>query len=115
MSENLKKFMEAVSRESELVGKVNNMTRAQLISLAKDMGIVLTDADFGEVGVQELEDDDLDTVAGGTAVGCTCAMGGGGAKDDNDKTCACVVAGLGYSKDGEERCFCALGGFGYDY
>ena len=51
---------------------------------------------------------------GGTAVGCSCAMGGG-TKWDNDKACACVVVGFGNSRDGEERCFCALAGFGYDY
>ena len=59
--------------------------------------------------------DDLDTVAGGQRVSCTCVLGGGGKGDSNDKTCACVAAGMGYTKRGQDRCFCAIGGAGYDY
>ena len=32
----------------------------------------------------------MDAVVGGADVSCACAVGGGGTKDNNDKTCACV-------------------------
>ena len=115
MTENMKKFMEAVSKNEALVDKVNTMTRQELIALAQEMGLELTDADFEKPSVEELSDDDLDAVSGGTKVACACVLGGGGKGDSNDKTCACVAAGFGYQKNGRERCFCAVGGAGYDY
>ena len=113
MTENMKKFLEAVSVNDELIEKVNKMDKDALIALAKEMGITLTDADF-EKPVVELSDDDLDTVAGGSDVDCVCVMGGGGTGDNNDKTCACVLAGVGYSDEKSERCLCGFGGYGYD-
>ena len=113
MSENLQKFLEAVSKNDELIEKVNNMNKDELFVLAKEMGLPLTDADFEKPAV-ELSDDELDTVAGGSNVDCACAMGGGGTGDNNDKTCACVLAGAGYNNKSEERCLCAFGGWGYD-
>ena len=115
MTENFKKFMEAVSADEALMAKVGQEADAKvIIELAKDMGYELTEADFAQQPT-ELEDDELDAVAGGTSVNCSCAFGGGGAKDHNDKTCACVLAGFGYSKNGDQRCFCPLAGFGYNY
>ena len=74
---------------------------------------VLTEADLAKPA-RELNDDDLDTVAGGGDVSCACAMGGGGTKDSNDKTCACVLAGVGYDVNKSERCLCGFAGYGYD-
>ena len=109
MNENLKKFLEKVSEDKALAEK----DPAALIPLAKEMGIELTEADLKRP-VEELSDDELDTVAGGGDVSCACAMGGGGTKDANDKTCACVLAGVGYAKDKSERCLCGFAGYGYD-
>ncbi len=114
MTENLKKFLETVSKDEALTAKVGTMGKEELLALAKELGIELTEADLQKLAVQELDDDDLDTVAGGSDVSCACAMGGGGTKDDNDKTCACVLAGVGYSKNGRERCVCGFAGYGYD-
>ena len=114
MSENLKLFMQKVSENAELREKVNNESDVNaLIAMAKELGVSLTEKDF-EKPVQELSDDELDAVAGGSDVSCACAMGGGGTKDTNDKTCACVLAGVGYEKDGSERCLCGFAGYGYD-
>lgn len=114
MTENLKKFLEKVSEDAELAAKVGaEKDPAALIALAKKMGFELTEEDFKQP-VQELEDDELDNVAGGGDVSCACALGGGGTKDSNDKTCACVLAGAGYSKNGRERCVCGFAGYGYD-
>jgi putative N6-adenine-specific DNA methylase len=75
--------------------------------------IITSEEDF-EKPVEELSDDDLDTVAGGGDVSCACAMGGGGTKDSNDGTCACVLAGVGYDDTKKERCLCGFAGYGYD-
>ena len=114
MNENLKKFLEKVSEDKALAEKVNAYNDpAALIDLAKELGVDLTEADLKKP-VEELADDELDTVAGGSDVSCACAMGGGGTKDTNDKTCACVLAGVGYDRHGRERCLCGFAGYGYD-
>jgi len=114
MTENFKLFLEKVSQDEELIKKVSNEKDPQvLIALAKEMGYTLTEEDFKKP-VEELDDDELSTVSGGSDVSCACAMGGGGTKDNNDKTCACVLAGAGYSKTGRERCVCGFAGYGYD-
>jgi len=114
MTENLKFFLEKVSESPELAAKVSAETDpAVLVAMAADMGYSLTTDDFKKP-VEELDDDELDAVAGGGDVSCACAMGGGGTKDSNDKTCACVLAGAGYAKNGRERCVCGFAGYGYD-
>jgi len=112
MTENFKKFLEAVSKDEELTAKVGVMGKDELLALAKKLGLELTESDLEKSN--ELSDDELDTVAGGSDVSCACAMGGGGTKDNNDKTCACVLAGAGYSTNGRERCVCGFAGYGYD-
>ena len=113
MSENFKKFLEAVSQSEELVAKANaSKDQASLIALAKELGVTLNAEDFPEEN--ELSDDELDAVAGGSDVNCACAMGGGGSADSNDKTCACVLAGVGYDDEKSERCLCGFAGWGYD-
>ena len=113
MSENLKKFLEAVSKDEALVAQVGAMGKEELLALAKELKISLTAEDL-EKPAEELSDDELDTVAGGSDVSCACAMGGGGTKDNNDKTCACVLAGVGYTDTKSERCLCGFAGYGYD-
>ena len=115
MTENMKKFLEMISQDDELAQKCSTMCAKEIISLAQEMGITLTAADFENPTVEELSDDELDAVAGGQILNCSCALGGGGKGDSNDKPCACVALGLGYRKDGSERCFCPLAGIGYQY
>lgn len=69
---------------------------------------MLTDADFEQP--QELEDDELDTIAGGGD--CICSFGGGGKVGEGEKTCACVMGGGGEYKDGSVRCVCIIGSDG---
>ena len=113
MNEKWMQFLAKVSEDKELSEKIGKETDVHaIIAAAKELGFELTEADFDS---EELSDDELDTITGGTSVNCSCAFGGGGTKDENDKTCACVLAGLGYTKDGTERCFCPVAGIGYDY
>ena len=114
MSEKFREFLEMVSKDEELTQKVGTMSLEELLALAKKLGLELTAEDVEKPQVQALDDDDLDTVVGGSDVSCACAMGGGGTKDSNDKTCACVLAGAGYSQSGRERCVCGFAGYGYD-
>ena len=115
MTENMKKFLAVVSEKEELREKIGNMSKEELIDLAKTIDLNLTDADF-ETPAKELSDDDLDAVTGGSE--CVCVLGGGGARDSKsyDGVCACVVADVGICDEcGEVRCYCAAGGFGNSY
>ncbi len=107
MTENLKKFLEAVSQNAELAAKIGSMGMADVLALAKELGFSLTEADFGKSG--ELADDELDAVAGGGA--CACVFGGGGKEDSNDGLCVCAAYGYGIDKNDDKRCICpAVGG-----
>lgn len=113
MTENMKKFLEAVSKNEELTKKINAMTKEELLVLAKELGIELTEADFAEPA-GELNDDELDAVAGGAE--CVCVLGGGGEAGGkwNNRVCACVAAGAGLDRDGKGRCGCSAAGWGAD-
>lgn len=109
MTENMKHFLEKVSGDKALIEKISKLAKAELITMAKELGFELTEADFvpqeGELSV-----DELDTVAGGGD--CYCAVGGGGTAGEKDNACACVLGGFGNSSERHERCVCALAGAG---
>ena len=112
MTENFKKLLELASNDEALKTKINNASKDELIALAKENGIALTDADF-EAGNGEVSDDELDSVAGGKD--CYCAMGGGGTASEGEKTCVCVAGGAGLMQQdwgGATRCVCVLTGAG---
>ena len=115
MTENMKAFLEVLSKEdSGKNGKIHEMDEASLIALAAEKGITLTEADFrpaedeGEVSL-----DEADAVAGGKM--CKCVVGGGGkrTKDNADGSCGCVAIGSGVDTCGNERCMCVGYGHGY--
>ncbi len=128
MSENLKKFLELVSKDENLKQKMlafNDMEPADAISagiaLAKELGIELSEADFAkEESCGELNDDELDAVSGGSTDGfCVCAFAGGGGgidnKDNNTYGCACVMYGQGGDGRPEDKnCQCIAHGWGED-
>jgi len=116
MSDNMKKFLELVSKDENLKQKMqsfNDMEPEKAIqagiALAKELGIELSEADFTEEKSDgELNDDELDAVAGGGD--CACIAGGGGTVyDDSDHFCPCIVYG-----QGSDICFCAVIGVGED-
>ena len=107
MSENLKKFLEVVTQNEELCAKLNGMSKDAIMAAAKAVGIELTEADLAQNA--ELNDTELDAVAGGGA--CACVFGGGGKEDSNDGLCVCAAYGYGVDNDDNKRCICpAVGG-----
>ena len=109
MTENMKKFLEAVSKNEILAKKINTMTKEDLLALAKELSIELTEDDFAQES--ELEKDELEAVTGGWK-DCFCVAGGGGKADEDGKPCACVAFGGGSARDGENRCWCIGAGSG---
>ena len=113
MTKNMKKFLEAVSKNEELAKKLSAMTMEDLLALAKELGVELTEADF-EKPDGMLDENELDAVAGGKV--CVCVVGGGGEGDGNDRVCACPAYGVGADKDKlYDRCVCFIGGGGKSY
>ena len=135
MSENLKKFLELLASNKELEAKAlacndlgEEKGKEAILALAKECGMELSLADLeqkAEITSRELNDDELDAVAGGAATGnehgfCLCPIaGGGGGKDADDGNtfgCACVVYGQG--GDGRRKdinCNCIMGGTGSEH
>ena len=132
MSENLKKFLDLLGSDKELEAKAlacnelgEEKGREAMLALAKECGIELTAADLEkqeEPTSRELDDDELDAVAGGAATGdeygfCYCiAAGGGGGEDSHDGNvfgCACVAYGQGGDgRASDANCRCYFGGMG---
>ena len=128
MTENMKKYLELLSKDEEAQKKLNEQQSAsieeakgKIIADAAEKGITVTEEDFAEdTGTGELSDDELDAVAGGKD--CFCVIGGGGeVSSAKERTCACVGFGMGqgymYNRDiGEEiltsRCGCYAAGSG---
>ena len=111
MTENMRKFMEEASRDKDFADRLTmSQSPEEVIALAKEKGFTLT---MEELAVKpaygELDDDELDAVAGGT--GCGCFIGGGG----GDK-CVCVFTGCSDTPQGggnfPDKCFCFLIGGG---
>lgn len=112
MTENMQKFLTAVTQNDEMYSKLNEATKEDLIAMAKELGIELTEADF-EQKPAELNDDELDAVAGGAA--CYCPMTGVGvANTAKADSCGCVMGGGGQWSDKSCRCACVGYGQGED-
>ena len=127
MTEKLKEFYELVSSKPELRERMDKLgglgkeeAVAAVIELASEQGVVLTPADFG-VGEGELDDDELNAVAGGDY--CQCFSGGTGmGTGANVHNCSCPQNGLGElfreNEDGtissSVRCWCGSLGNGTD-
>ena len=62
MTENMKKFLELVSADKQLMEKVSVAQKDMLIAIAKENGIELIEADFA-APTGELSDDELDSIA----------------------------------------------------
>ena len=81
MTERMKAFLQKVSADEELAAQVGALGQDGLIALSEQLGVGLTAADFAEAS-DELDDEELDAVAGGW-------------RRPGDRNCACVVVGSG--------------------
>lgn len=100
--------------KAEALDKDPNATVADIIALAKEYGVEISETDFQAAPAEgELSDDELETVAGGGC--CNCFAGGGGSADEKCDTCACIVYGVGLKKDGGSRCQCPFVGSGSNW
>ncbi len=109
MTENMKCFLAKISEDKALAEKASKLEKDELIVLAKEMGVNLTEADFAQTE-SDISEGELNSVTGGG--NCYCVAGGGGTDGEKDSACACVFAGWGRSTERHERCVCAMAGGG---
>jgi predicted ribosomally synthesized peptide with nif11-like leader len=126
MTENLKAFLEAASKDRTLAGRLKEAdTPEAVLALAAEQGFALSAADLeisAAPAAGEISDDELDAVAGGGNFDgcCLCISGGYGDDGDGDgpnEACYCFVAGAGLRTGASYdsgRCVCAWSGGGYD-
>ena len=130
MSENLKNFLDLIASNKELEAKAlacnelgEEKGKLAMLELAKECGIELTPADLAKEekpASRELDDDELDAVAGGAngdRDGCYCILAGfGGGKDSidgNPFACGCVAYGQGGDgRASDANCRCIASGSG---
>ena len=128
MTDNMRKFLEAASQDTEFLEKFSKAeSQEAIVALAAEKGFALTEEDLKqEQPVSgDVSDDELDAVAGGQT--CACVLGGGGKASGSSKTCACFMGGVGnielpwVTKDGMHftseylRCVCPGAGGGEDH
>ncbi len=118
MNENVKKFLEAVSKDDNLVDKIKKATHEDLLALADKLNLPLSkeDIDSHAADMKAASMDELEAVNGGEK--CVCVVGGGGkATRKGQKVCACVGGGYGETEiitGIHGRCCCVWGGGGKD-
>ena len=89
MTENMKKFLKEVENNAELKARLSALpdeeaSKKKVVEIAKEYGFTLTAEDC-EVGKAEnISDDELEAVAGGS-----CIFGG------VENGCGCIFAGVG--------------------
>ena len=116
MNDRLKAFMEMAKADPELGKRMAQMGVEDLIALARERGVELSEEDF-KAPVGEAEESELANVAGGFGGMCL-SIGFAGGRDANDGNiygCACWLYGQGGDgRAGDFNCACILGGAGMD-
>ena len=105
MKENVKKFLEEASKNEAMRKELQSSTdKAAMIEVAKAHGLKLTEDDFDLSAMNELSEDEMKAVAGGTDF-CTCTDKGHGT--EGDLSCVCNGSGEGVNiTNGNFRCGC---------
>ena len=106
MTDNMKKFLEAVSKDEALReefraladSKDDSEARTAAIDFAASHGFTLTEDDFKPSEMTELTEDEMKAVAGGAACACMCTDGGEGS--GYGISCDCGWLGLGAGNGG---------------
>ena len=96
MTENMQKLLEYLSKNQEAKDKVTSATKNEIIAIAAEQGIPLTEKDFEPSEEDKpVNFDELGSAAGGKV--CACVAGGGGEANHNRQdVCACVAIGYGH-------------------
>ena len=110
MTDNAKKFLEKLSADKALAARVSTMDKDAVLAEAQRLGIALTEADLAPEANAELNENELNAVAGGGT--CACVFVGGGTKSDTYDKCVCAFYGIGEFADEVERCGCVGAGGG---
>ena len=113
MKENIKKFLEEVSKSAELRKELKGSNdKEAMIKAAKEHGFELTEADFNSSAMTELSEDEMKAVAGGAV--CSCSKKGHGTEEDLSCSCNGAGEGINVTNNGWRcGCFSLLGaGFG---
>lgn len=93
MTENMKKFLEKVSADSDLAGRIGNMSKDEIVRTAQDLGCALADEDFEQLQQSAtIADDELANVTGGVVSNCIMQ---GSDMQGFDTRCTCVMLGAG--------------------
>jgi len=131
----VKRFFDAIANDKGLRERASALSgkhkpdeaavKAELLSFAKSEGYDFTESEldaFTDRQRRELNDDELDAVAGGYDPAqaksgcCNCFLGGAGGgttRDDNLWGCACVIAGYGGdAREYHQICECGFLGTG---
>lgn len=87
MTENMKKFLEKVTKQEELGKKADQArTKEEITELAKRVGVTLTEEDFVKEDGKELAEEELAAAAGGRGF---CLLAGG-----STGGCGCFIVGI---------------------
>lgn len=98
MTENMRKFLEKVSVDPDLAGRIGNMSKDEIMCTAQDLGCALTDADFKKQQSADFTDDELANVSGGAERNCLVSGVLGGTSH-----CLCIIAGGGKTDESGEQ------------
>ena len=104
MKENVKKFLEELSKSAELRNKLRGSNdKEKMMKVAKAHGFELSEADFHTSGMNELSEDEMQAVAGGAV--CSCSKQGHGTEEDLSCSCNGAGEGINVTNNGW-RCGC---------
>ena len=113
MKENAKKFLRAASSDAAMREELKEAKDIEtMLKTAKAHGYDLTAEDFKNTDMEEVSEDEMRAVAGGSFCGC----GDGGTGSAHNLNCNCSSAGGGSDPEGGKGfCLCVVGlGLGWN-
>ena len=110
MKENAKNFLRAASSDVAMREELKEAKDIEtMLKTAKAHGFYLTAEDFKNTDMEEVSEDEMKAVAGGSVCGC----GDGGIGNARNLYCNCPAEGFGTNpKGGGGYCHCSSDGVG---
>ncbi|MBQ7154317.1 MAG: Nif11-like leader peptide family RiPP precursor [Synergistaceae bacterium] len=109
MTDNAKKFLKFASENKAVKNAINDAKDTEaMLKLAASHGFKLTAEDFAQSEMEELSEDEMKAVSGGSL--CLCGNTGSGSAHNLD--CICTGEGDGYDPEGGRggcACFAQIG------